>query len=104
MSRLVAAMIVALALARGAAAAEEPRWYDYEPAVVSLKGFLAVKYFYGPPSFGDFPKSDHKAEAWLLFLSTPINIRGESDPDDGEEETNVQLIQLVVITNDNPKK
>lgn len=100
----VSAALLALAILSGQVAAEEPRWYDYRPAVVTLKGFLAVKYFYGPPGFGETPKIDDKIEAWLLFPSTPFNIRGSSDPDDGAEETGVSQIQLVVITSKGGKK
>lgn len=104
MSHLVAAALVAMAFAPIPAAAEAQRWYDYWPTVVTVKGFLAVKYFFGPPGYGETPKIDDKIEAWLLFLSTPINIRGAPDPDGDDEETDVRQIQLVVLPRHDSRK
>ncbi|MFN8547493.1 MAG: hypothetical protein U0527_05855 [Candidatus Eisenbacteria bacterium] len=95
MFRILVAFLAASVIVPSPTMAEEQRWYDYEPATATLKGFLAVKYYYGPPGFGETPKTDYKVQAWLLLLSTPINIRGAPDPDDGGEATNILQIDLV---------
>jgi hypothetical protein len=76
------------------------RWLDYEPSVVSLKGKLVVKRYYGPPNFGENPKTDEKEDMPVLLLSEPVNVRGknESGPAaiDDESVKNVREMALVL--------
>jgi len=70
-------------------------WLHFEPAVVELTGVLGVAYEYGPPSWGDDPKSDEKPATPVLRLLKPINILGDptSKTNKGNAE-NVEEVQL----------
>ena len=69
-------------------------WVDPYPAVVTLKGYVVKKRFYGAPGYGETPKEDYKAEGWLLILDEPINIRGDEED---SESLDVRHVQLVVL-------
>jgi hypothetical protein len=56
---------------------------SYEPTVVELKGTLTVKTFFGPPNYGENPKTDSKEKEWILKLNEPVDVIG----DDGYPET-----------------
>lgn len=76
-------------------------WVDYLPAVVELKGILSVETFFGPPNFGENPKSDSQEKAWILSLDKPINVRGRTGPDvayeyEGVSVEDVRKLQLVL--------
>ncbi len=45
---------------------EEPRWYEYEPEVVTLKGTLITSTAYGPPNYGETPEKDEKVNYFVL--------------------------------------
>ena len=76
-----------------------PQWYQYEPAIVSLKGVLLIKSAYGPPGYGENPLTDEKVKYLVLKLDTPINVNGDSDPNSVNLNTftNISEIQLVLF-------
>lgn len=82
----------------------EERRYEYWPAVVTVKGFIVQKRFYGGPGFGETPKQDYKSDQWLLLPSPPIDIHAASDSDVDETLTNVWQVQLAVFTGTHAKK
>ncbi len=63
-------LILVLLLAAQSVIAKDT--YKFEPAVVELTGKLVEKVFYGPPGYGEDPKSDSKEHAAILLLSKPI--------------------------------
>ncbi len=77
---------------------ENKEWLTYEPTIVELKGKLVVKTFFGPPNFGENPKTDTKDRSWILSLDKPINVRAtsETDPILGPSIENVGELQLVL--------
>jgi hypothetical protein len=48
--------------------------YKFEPAVVELTRKLVEQVLYGPPGYGEDPKSDSKEHAAILLLSKPIKV------------------------------
>lgn len=62
-----------------AASAQEKRWLSYDPAVVELEGRLTVQSKYGPPNYGENPKTDAKVRVPILLLTTPVNVRGNPE-------------------------
>ena len=56
-----------------------------------------MKTFFGPPNFGEDPKTDSKEETRILVLGKPINVRAkdETDPVVGPSAENVRELQLV---------
>ena len=59
--------------------AQDKHWLSYEPAVVSLEGKLIVEWKYGPPNYGENPKTDAKVKVPVLVLSEPVSVRGNPD-------------------------
>jgi len=51
-----------------ASAAQDKHWLSYEPAVVALEGGLTEEWKYGPPSYGENPKTDAKVRVPVLIL------------------------------------
>jgi hypothetical protein len=43
--------------------------FKFEPAVVTLTGKLVKKEFFGPPRYGENPKTDSKEQAAILSFS-----------------------------------
>jgi len=84
-------------LALSSSRAEENRstWLHFEPTVVKLTEVVGVAYEYGPPSWGDEPKTDKRPGTPILRLSKPINVLGDptSDINRGDAE-NVEEVQL----------
>ena len=80
------------------AVAQDKRWLSYEPAMVELEGRLVIQNEYGPPNFGENPRTDRKEKVPVLVLAKPINVRGT--PGDEYTATSVEetaRIQLVFI-------
>lgn len=63
-------------VAASTAAAQSNDWLSYEPAVVELKGKLVMEWKYGPPNFGENPRTDAKVRVPVLVLVKPVSVRG----------------------------
>ncbi len=76
------------------------KWYRYEPEVVSLKGVLLMKSGYGPPNYGEDPRTDEKVKYIVLKLDNPINVKGDLDQNSINLDTfrNISEIQLVLFS------
>jgi hypothetical protein len=75
---------------------QQTRWLSYEPTVVELEGNLTVEIKYGPPNYGENPKTDEKVNVPILVLSQPINVRGDPKSELNKETVEgVTRIQLV---------
>lgn len=77
---IITFFVLPLLLCGFAEPAQKKGWLSYEPAVVELKGTLTVKRYYGPPNYGENPKTDAKETVPILILSKPINVQGDPDP------------------------
>jgi hypothetical protein len=78
---------------------QKKAWVDYEPAVVELKGKLVVKTYFGPPNYGENPRTDSKEKEWVVYLNKPINVRKKTGPDAEYENTSIEDVgelQLVL--------
>ena len=56
--------------------AQEKQWLSYEPEPVALAGRLIVQTKFGPPNFGENPKTDQRVRVPIVVLTKPINVRG----------------------------
>jgi hypothetical protein len=75
-------------------------WLSYAPAIVELEGVLQTKTYFGPPNYGENPKTDSKEEQWILALSRPVNVRGNPGPKSDYDTLSVRdisAIQLVLL-------
>ena len=48
--------------------------YYFYPNRYTITGILTVQKFYGPPNYGEDPKTDKIETCYLINLETPINI------------------------------
>lgn len=71
--------------------------YKFEPTVVNLTGKLVKKKFYGPPGYGEDPKTDRKELASILLLSHPIKVVAEKSDQFNETRDNIKEIQLINV-------
>ena len=70
--------------------------YHFEPEISTLTGSVKLEVFYGPPGYGENPKTDKKEPTYILHLPKPINVIA-TDPEDELNYTarNITKIQLV---------
>src|SRR2546422_523391 len=74
-------------------------WVRARQDVVQLKGRITTALKYGPPGFGEDPKSDRKVEIFILLLARPANVCGDSTNKDHLNTTSyrdVKEIQLIL--------
>ena len=68
--------VVFCAISQLTTLAQERQWLSYEPATVELEGRLTVQWKYGPPNFGENPKTDKRVKVPIIVLAKAINVRG----------------------------
>jgi hypothetical protein len=74
--------------------------YHYEPEISVIQGILKTEMFYGPPNYGESPKTDSKEEAYILYLDAPIRVIALPKDSDYYNQTrdSITKIQLVPFT------
>src|SRR5215831_21316136 len=73
------------------------RVLHYEPEKVTLTGRVVLRTFYGPPNYGENPKTDSKETQSILLLYLPVDVIGTADdPNMNETERKVTRITLVL--------
>ena len=68
--------------------------FHYDLQKVALTGTVVLRTFYGPPNYGEDPKTDTKESQWILILDAPIDVIGDKE---NETERGVRQITLVVL-------
>jgi hypothetical protein len=73
--------------------------YKYDPSVSVITGTIITEMFYGPPGYGENPKTDKQEHPYLLKLETPVNVISASGKTDEDEDNptvnNISKIQLI---------
>ena len=82
-------------VAASTAAAQDHNRLSYEPAVVELKGKLIVERKYGPPNFGENPRTDAKVRVPVLLLIKPVRVRG--NPQDALNADSVKGLRRIQL-------
>src|SRR5437899_3228794 len=77
--------------------AQDRRWLSYEPEVVEIEGRLIVQWKYGPPNFGENPKTDSKVRVPFLILSKPVSVHADPRDAVNAEVKDVTRIQLILF-------
>lgn len=67
----------------------------YETANVTLTGRVVYRTFYGPPNYGETPKTDSRETQAILLLDSPIDVIGTPNDEINETERGVKAITLV---------
>ena len=88
-------LLVLIAAAHVDAVAQDRRWLSYEPETVELQGRLILQWKFGPPNYGEEPKTDRQGRVPILVLTDAINVRG--NPQDAINSKSVQGIRRVQL-------
>lgn len=67
--------------------------FAFEPAVSTISGKIITETFYGPPGYGENPKTDTKEMQYLLLPDNPINVIAQDEKN--ESKYKVSKIQLL---------
>lgn len=74
------------------------RWLSYEPQTVELDGRLVIQAKYGPPNYGEQPKTDEKVRIPVLVLQNPVNVLpSEENSYNSQAVYRTRQIQLAFI-------
>lgn len=95
LTTLILTLLVAIACAESSQA---QRFLSYEPEVVELDGQLVVQSKYGPPNFGEQPKTDQKVSVPVLLLRDRVSVLG--DDGDGHNSKTVHGVRQVQLAFD----
>jgi Domain of unknown function (DUF4431) len=81
-------------------ASSEAPWLEFQPSPVSLTGQFELVVRFGPPNYGEDPKSDSKLDVPMLLLDEPIRVRGRpGDEIDDESVEGIRMVQLLLPNN-----
>jgi hypothetical protein len=74
--------------------------YQYDSVSV-ITGTITTESFYGPPGFGEHPKTDSKEESYILTVEKPITVISKETDENATNTTkeNVTRIQLIIPDN-----
>jgi uncharacterized protein DUF4431 len=71
------------------------RVLHYAPEKVTLKGTLVFRTFYGPPNYGENPRTDSKETQSILLLDDAFAVVGDKQDPFNETERGVSRVTLV---------
>lgn len=87
-------LLTALLCATALSVQAQRKQVHYGPEKVAVTGKVVSRTFYGPPGYGENPKTDSRESQYLLLLDRPIDVL--STPE-FETERGVKQITLVVV-------
>jgi hypothetical protein len=64
---------------------------------VTLTGKVVSRRFYGPPNYGENPKTDSRESQYILLLDSAIDVIASKDDPMNETEHGVKKVTLVVF-------
>jgi hypothetical protein len=99
MNSVHAAVMVFVSLV-GIATARADTVLHYEPATVTLTGTVRLEQHFGPPNFGENPRTDQRVQVAILVLDAPVDVEGNrvapgQPPLDTTTYRRVQRVQLI---------
>jgi len=81
--------------------AKKAGWLQCEPEIVELCGKMISKVEYGPPGYGENPKTDSKGIIYKIILEKPIKVQGDPksgvNVNDYENITELQLVHKIPL-------
>jgi len=89
--------IVALIYISASSTESQRRQLHYEPEGVTLTGRVVTRTFYGPPNYGENPKTDSKESQYILLLDSPIDVIATGNDPIDQTERRITRLTLVVF-------
>lgn len=68
--------------------------FSYGDDSVVLTGKVIRKAFFGPPGYGENPKTDRRETQGILLLAEPICVEASADEDAEKNQLSVTLVPL----------
>ena len=72
------------------------RVLHYEPEKVMLRGRVVSRTFYGPPNYGENPKTDSRESQYILILNSAVDVLATGGDPTDQTERGVRRVTLVV--------
>jgi len=66
----------------------------YDDPTVSLKGKVVLRTFFGPPNYGENPRTDSKEQQGILILGHPICVEASQEEKAEVAQKEITLIPL----------
>jgi hypothetical protein len=70
---------------------------QYEPSVVELSGTVVLEEHYGPPGFGEDPRTDAVELIAVLVLDAPISVEGDADPQSLNQSSHMDVSRVQMV-------
>ncbi|HEV8588103.1 MAG TPA: DUF4431 domain-containing protein [Pyrinomonadaceae bacterium] len=86
--------IISLAFAAAVSIHGQRQQFHYEPEKVTLTGRVVLRTFFGPPDYGENPKTDTKEHNYILILDSLVDVIGTNS--ENETERKVRQVTLVI--------
>jgi hypothetical protein len=86
-------MALALLFLSGSCSAAS-RCLKYEDATVSLTGRVVVRTFFGPPGYGEHPKTDSIEQQAILVLDHPVCVDASGGDEAAASQSEITLVPL----------
>jgi hypothetical protein len=87
--------IVGLLCASALTVNAQHKQFHYDTETIALTGKVIVRTFFGPPNYGENPKTDSRESQYILLLDVPVDVIGT--PRENKTEPGVKQITLVVL-------
>lgn len=69
--------------------------YNFELNSSTIEGQLTVRLFYGPPGYGENPKTDKRLYPFVLHMEEEIDIIALEDDIHNSDKFNIREIQII---------
>ena len=70
-------------------------WLQFSPSFVTLEGHFELVVRFGPPNYGEDPKTDLQMDVPVIWLAEPIRVRGRpGDEINADSVEGVRMVQL----------
>lgn len=94
--------LIGLLLFAATLAQAQRRQLHYSTEVATLTGRLVYKTFYGPPNYGETPKSDSRETQPILILDSKVLVtaKGNNEGDDRPDELVREITLVAEPSND----
>ena len=94
---LAAIVVVILLSAPAGVASSDAEWLEFRPSTAKLAGRFELVLRFGPPNYGEDPKTDIKIDVPMLLLAGPIRVRvRQGNEVDDESVEGVRMVQLLL--------
>ena len=93
--KILTAVLVLLLVCTASTSGQRQKLH-YEPETVTLTGRVIHRTFYGPPNYGEYPKSDTREKQVILILDSAVDVIANGNDAFDHTELKVRDVTLVL--------